>query len=119
MKTTFFGVKLWEEEYLREQITKRGLGIESVFLTEILTEDKLPADCTAEIVSVFVDSLVGKKVIESFPNLKFLALRSTGFDHVDLVAAQARAVPVSNVPSYGENTLAEQAVALLLSLSRK
>lgn len=119
MKTAFFGVKLWEEEYLREQIVKRDLNIAPIFITEILTPDKLPSDFTAEIVSVFVDSLVGKTVIDSFPNLKFLALRSTGFDHVDLTAARARQVVVSNVPSYGENTVAEQVFALLLSLSRK
>lgn len=119
MKTVFFGVKLWEEEYLREQIVKRDLSIAPIFITEILTPDKLPSDFTAEIVSVFVDSLVDKTVIDSFPNLKFLALRSTGFDHVDLIAARARRIVVSNVPSYGENTVAEQAFALLLSLSRK
>ena len=53
------------------------------------------------------------------PNLKCIATRSTGFDHVDLAAAAARGVSVSNVPSYGENTVAEFAFALLLTLSRK
>src|SRR3989344_550270 len=119
MKTAFFGIKLWEKEYLCERVANRKLEIESAFITEILTPDKLPADCTAEIVSVFVDSLIDKTVIDIFPNLKFLALRSTGFDHVDLASARARQVAVSNVPSYGENTVAEQAFALLLSLSRK
>jgi len=53
------------------------------------------------------------------PNLKFIATRSTGFDHIDLDACLKRGIVVSNVPSYGENTVAEHTMALLLMMSRK
>ncbi len=119
MKTAFFGVKLWEEEYLKEKIAARQLAIEPVFVKEILTPEKLPADRTAEIVSIFVDSKIDAVVLEALPNTKMLALRSTGYDNVETNVAQAKNIVVSNVPSYGENTVAEQAFALLLCLSRK
>jgi len=48
-----------------------------------------------------------------------VATRSTGFDHVDTAAARERGVVVSNVPAYGENTVAEHVFGLILTLSRK
>jgi D-lactate dehydrogenase len=54
-----------------------------------------------------------------FPSLKLIATRSTGYDHIDLAAAKARGISVANVPFYGENTVAEFAFALILSLSRR
>ncbi len=73
---------------------------------------------SAEIVSVFVHSRLDREALERLPNLKFIATRSTGFDHIDLTRCQERAILVSNVPSYGENTVAEHTFALILALSR-
>lgn len=119
MKITFFGTKLWEQEYLQQKIAERALAVESSFVTDIVTPDKLPQDTSVEIACVFVDSVVSKPVIDVLPNLKFIPTRSTGFDHIDLATAATKNISVSNVPSYGENTVAEQAFALLLSVSRK
>ena len=44
---------------------------------------------------------------------------STGFDHIDLDFCKEKRIMASNVPYYGENTVAEQTFALLLALSRK
>jgi D-lactate dehydrogenase len=68
---------------------------------------------------VFIHSQVTPQVLEALPNLKFIATRSTGFDHIDLDACLKRGIVVSNVPSYGENTVAEHTLALLLMMSRK
>jgi D-lactate dehydrogenase len=62
---------------------------------------------------------VTREVLDALPELKFIATRSTGFDHIDLEACRSRGIAVSNVPSYGENTVAEHSIALLLMLSRK
>jgi D-lactate dehydrogenase len=50
--------------------------------------------------------------------VRFIATRSTGFDHIDLAACRARKILVSNVPAYGEHTVAEHTFALILALSR-
>jgi D-lactate dehydrogenase len=76
-------------------------------------------DEEAEILSVFVTSHVGAAELERFPKVKFIATRSTGFDHIDLSECAKRGIKVSNVPSYGENTVAEHAFALLLALSHR
>jgi D-lactate dehydrogenase len=47
------------------------------------------------------------------------AVLSVGFDHIDLTACKARNIMVSNVPSYGDNTVAEYAFGLILALARK
>ena len=70
-------------------------------------------------LSVFIYSHVTREVLEKLPELKFIATRSTGFDHIDVEACRTRGIAVSNVPSYGENTVAEHTIALLLMLSRK
>jgi D-lactate dehydrogenase len=57
--------------------------------------------------------------MDSMPNLKLIATRTTGYDHIDLAAAKERNITVVNVPAYGEETVAEFAFALLLTLSRK
>jgi D-lactate dehydrogenase len=88
-------------EFVRDQISLRNLN-----------ED-------AEVISVFVTSQVTRQMIEKMPRLKLIATRSTGFDHIDLEAATARGVTVLNVPTYGENTVAEAAFSLMLALTRK
>jgi D-lactate dehydrogenase len=71
-----------------------------------------------EVLSVFIGSRVTGDVLDACPDLRLVATRSTGYDHVDLAACAARGVAVANVPSYGENTVAEHTFALILALSR-
>lgn len=73
----------------------------------------------AEMLSVFVESVVRKEQLDMMPNLKFIATRSTGFDHIDIGECEKRGIQVASVPTYGENTVAEHAFALILALSRK
>jgi len=73
----------------------------------------------AEVLCGFITSKFSKEILEKLPNLKFIATMSTGFDHIDLDYCKSRNIKVSNVPYYGENTVAEHAFALILALSRK
>lgn len=105
-----------EEELLREIFSGDDLFVTA----DELEAGRVPEDAReAEVVSVFVDSHIDAAVLEKLPNLKLIATRSTGFDHIDLNACQARGVVVSNVPTYGEHTVAEHTFALILALSRK
>ena len=72
-----------------------------------------------DIVCDFTNSLINKSVIDSLPNLKLIATRSTGFDHIDIAYANSKGMKVCNVPAYGSKTVAEFAFALILVLSRK
>ncbi len=73
----------------------------------------------SDIICVFVHSKVSKDIIDRCPNLKMIATRSTGTDHIDIMHANEKDIRVMNVPLYGENTVAEHTFALILALSRK
>lgn len=92
---------------------------DAVVTTEPLTNETahLAKDC--HIISIFVTSQVSKSTLEQLPQLKFIACRSTGYDNLDLNAMHKRGIMAANVPSYGENTVAEYAFGLMLALARK
>lgn len=115
MKIHYFSNEDWEEAYVRERLP----GDDIVFHTGTLASASDVSDPDAEALCVFIDSKIGDAEMSRFPALKLIVTRSTGFDHIDLQAAKARNITVTNVPSYGENTVAEFAFALILSLSRR
>jgi len=120
IKVAFFGLEEWEKKYFQDRGIFRELAIEPIFIDDILTAEKVPlAAKEVEIISVFVDSQVNVAVLEQLPKLKYIVTRSTGFDHIDLPACEAKGIAVSTIPDYGEITVAEYAFALMLSLSRK
>lgn len=73
----------------------------------------------SDVICIFVHSNVSKDIIDMCPNLKMIATRSTGTDHIDIMHANEKEIRVMNVPLYGENTVAEHTFALILALSRK
>lgn len=114
MHVAFFEVKDWERAYLSERLPADRTYFASEILSTPPTELK-----DIEALSVFIYSHVTRELLDVLPALKFIATRSTGFDHIDVQACRNRGIAVSNVPSYGENTVAEHTIALLLMLSRK
>ena len=54
--------------------------------------------------------------LEKSPDLKFITVMATGYDIVDIAAAGRRGIPVSNVPVYGTDSVAQFVFALLLEL---
>lgn len=115
MQIGFFEIRAGEEEYLRTKLT----GHELFFTEDVITEEFLESHPNLEVLSTHSDSKITAEVINSLANLKLIATRTTGFDHIDLKVAEEGGITVCNVPAYGENTVAEYAFALLLNLSRK
>lgn len=115
MNISFFETEKWEEEYLKEKLS----GFELSFHSEKLLSENASIAANSEIISVFTDSKIGADILKKLPALKMIATRSTGFDHIDLKEAAQRKIVVSNVPTYGENTVAEHAFGLMLNLSRQ
>lgn len=58
-------------------------------------------------------------VLDALPGLKLVVVLATGYDVVDVAAARRRGVPVCNVPEYGTESVAQHALALLLTLARQ
>lgn len=116
MKIGVFGLK----EVEKQQKFQDSLSDHQVvFIDQDLNEDQIPSQIDFDIISVFVQSKITKKVVDTFPNLKMVAVRSTGFDNIDLNYAKEKNITVTNVPAYGSHTVAEFTFGLILSLSRK
>lgn len=115
-KIAFFEIEPWEKEVIRRSPLKSQATIS--FYAEPIQEVSPPELKSLEAVSVFIYSRLDASALKRMPRLRLVATRSTGYDHVDLAAARRQRVAVANVPSYGENTVAEHTFALILSLSR-
>ena len=74
-----------------------------------------------DAVCSFVNDRVDRATIEVLAagGVRLIALRSAGYNHVDLEAAAQRGIPVVRVPEYSPHAVAEHAVALVLTLDRK
>lgn len=91
------------------------------FFETRLTEHtaSLAADC--DCVCAFVNDSLDKKTLQALVanGIQLVALRSAGFNHVDLESAESLRVRVVRVPEYSPHAVGEHAVALILSLNRK
>jgi len=114
MKIVFF-----ESPAVDQAVIKQSFGeAEISFYDEKLDENTVEKAKDAKIISIFINSVISRSIIDKLPNLKFIATRSTGFEHIDLAYCAEKGIKVSYVPSYGDHTVAEIAFGLILNLSR-
>ena len=121
MKIVFFDVDKLTGQYLK---TRPACKCNIILLEnsiETMTDEQYEQIKDAAVISVFVHSseVMGEKLLSKFPSLKLIATRSTGYDHIDLNYCKSRGINVVNVPKYGEATVAEYTLGLLLNVSRK
>ncbi len=62
---------------------------------------------------------IGAETIAAAPRLKLIAAAATGYDHIDVAAARAKNVAVTNIRGYSANAVPEHVFALILGLSRR
>ncbi len=114
MKTVFFEVEQWEREALEAAMG----GGKTAATADQLKQEQAAQYADAEIISCFIYSDLNAAALEKMPALKMIALRCTGYDHVDMEYCNSKGIAVANVPAYGVHTVAEHVFALLLGLSR-
>lgn len=114
MKITIFNTENTEMDKFKLALEEHNV----ITFRENIEESNRSLYRDSEIISVFIHSKIDKDTIANMPNLKLICTRSTGFEHIDLAACRERYIQISNVPFYGENTVAEHTFALILSLSR-
>ena len=113
-KVAFLELEGWEIPVIQGRLK----DVDLIKLSTLpLQEESLPED--VEVISVFIYSRLNRETIDRFPRLRLIATRSTGYDHIDVDYAKSRGIQVCNVPNYGDETVAEYTVALILCLLRK
>ena len=111
----FFETTTKEKKYLKGKFDK---CFELRFYPAELEPENSGLINDVDVVSPFIYSHLTSEVLSKAKQLKLIATRSTGFNHIDIQTAKAKNISVANVPFYGENTVAEHTFALILALSR-
>ncbi|MBI4474869.1 MAG: hydroxyacid dehydrogenase [Acidobacteria bacterium] len=115
MKRAFFEIPASDAEYIWKRLERH----ETYTTSEPFDIGAFPEAATCEVLSPFIHSRLDESALHALPKLRMIATRSTGYDHVDINYCRAHGITVSNVPVYGDNTVAEHTFALILALSRK
>ncbi len=118
-KIAFFELEQFGMGHKKDYIKQHLKGQEVMFFDEYLTKESAEKAKNAEIIAFFIYSKIDKDTIEKMQHVKLLTTMSTGFDHIDIEACKKKKIIACNVPAYGSNTVAEHAMALLLTISRK
>lgn len=118
MKIAFFNTKQYDQEYFDRanfdgahqlRYFSTHLNLES---TSLITDEK--------VVCAFINDSLDAPVLHQLKNkgVELIALRSAGFNHVDMACAKQLSLPVVRVPAYSPYAVAEHAVGLMLCLNR-
>lgn len=125
MRMMLFSCRPYDIESFRraqEDGLPAGFGdIELTFRETRLDETTAVLADGADVVCPFVNDVVNAAVIRRLAagGTRLLALRSAGFNHVDVDAATEAGITVARVPAYSPYAVAEHAVGMILTLNRK
>ena len=119
MRVDVFSAKPHDLDFLRE--AAKDTALELRFHEARLNADTARLAEGAQVVSAFVNDDLSRATITKLQDLgvTLIALRSAGFNHVDLRTASEAGIGVARVPAYSPHAVAEHAVALILALNRK
>jgi D-lactate dehydrogenase len=118
MKTLVYSAHGFDKPFME----KAANGKHELFFTEsLLHENTTDLAKGFMAIALFTSDNASARVIEQLheSGIRFIALRSVGYDHVDIGKAKALGIKVANVPAYSPYAIAEHAVALLLALNRR
>lgn len=118
MKTLVYSTRSYDQFFLEKAANGKH---ELIFTGQSLNESTAELAKGFEAISLFTSDNASSEVLKKLfaSGVKYLALRTAGYDHVDLVKAKSLGIKVANVSAYSPNAIAEHAVALLMALNRK
>jgi glycerate dehydrogenase len=96
-------------------------GVEALGETDIY--DRTPPELVVERakdadVALTNKVIIDRAVMDQLPNLKYISVLATGYNIIDTAAARERGIPVSNIPTYGTQSVAQMVMAHLLNLTQ-
>lgn len=118
MKVAIFSTKPYDRQFLDQLNAK--YGHELVYLEPRLDTDTAALAAGYEAVCVFVNDTLNSPVLTQLASgdTRLITLRCTGFNNVDLTAAEKLGMTVARVPAYSPHAVAEHTIGLMLALNR-
>lgn len=118
MKVVVYDAHDFETKYL-EEVNKYGFEVE--LLTIGLTQKTAILANGADAIAIFGNDDASAPVLEELHSygVKYIALRSAGYNHINIPKAQELGMKVANVPAYSPYSVAEHSIALIMALNRK
>ena len=119
MDVAVFSTKGYDERYLTR--ANQGHDHRLTFFEPRLVHDTVALAAGHDAVCAFVNDQLSGEVLRALheQGTELIALRSAGFNHVDLEVADELDMTVVRVPAYSHHAVAEHALALILGLNRK
>jgi D-lactate dehydrogenase len=119
MKIAVFDIHKFERPVF--ETLNKEYGFEVTFFESRLTSETVALVNGFKVVCSFVNDRLNKEVLGSLKErgVELIALRSAGFNHVDVTEAKKLGMKVVRVPAYSPHAVAEHAVCLMLALNRK
>lgn len=119
MKLALFNSHSYEEEYFSR--ANQGFNHDVKFIGVPLSKESLILADGFKAVCPFVNDMIDAELLNEMKNksIDIVALRSAGFNNVDLKAAKDLSIQVVRVPAYSPHSVAEHTVGLMLALNRK
>jgi D-lactate dehydrogenase len=117
MQVAVYSTHKFDKKYLQDYCKNHVLR----FIEARLTDETASLAQGAQAVCIFVNDNGSAPVLQKLNEMgvRYLALRSAGFNHVDLKIANDLGMRVARVPDYSPAAIAEHTVALMLILNRK
>ena len=119
MRIAVFSTKPYDRHFL--DAAGAGSGHRLTYLEARLTVETCNLVAGSDAVCAFVNDELSGEVLSglSAHGVRLVALRSAGFNNVDLEAARREGIAVARVPAYSPHAVAEHTIALILTLNRK
>ncbi|ALE87176.1 2-hydroxyacid dehydrogenase [Pseudomonas versuta] len=119
MRTILFSSQTYDRDSFTAAVQPQNVQLH--FQPARLSLDTAALAHGYEVVCPFINDDLSAPVLEQLADggTQLIALRSAGFNHVDLPAAKRLGLSVVRVPAYSPHAVAEHAVALILALNRR
>jgi D-lactate dehydrogenase len=120
VRLSIFSTKPYDRRFITRVNEDEGFGHDLVFYDARLGEATAPLAHGTPAVCAFVNDELGRTVLTDLAahGTRLIALRSAGFNNVDLSAARDLGLTVMHVPDYSPYAVAEFTIALALALDR-
>jgi D-lactate dehydrogenase len=119
MKVAVFSTKTYDRTFL--DLANRAHCHELAYFEPRLTAQTMPLADGFPAICAFVNDHLDRPVLERLAanGTRLIALRSAGFNNVDLIAADELGLTVVRVPAYSPHAVAEHTVGMMLALNRR